>query len=107
MAAMRRTHTWTLVAAIVLVAACGPGVSEDATGEAVYLQVCARCHADHLGGGFGPALVGFDAPSLDKPRDFFEQTVRTGIGRMPAFGGTLSEDQIDRVLDYVLTQRGR
>ena len=95
------------VAMALLAAACGESVPEGATGQEVYLQVCARCHADNLTGGFGPPLVGADSPSLEKPPEFFEQTVRAGIGRMPSFGGALSDAQIDRLVDYILEQQGR
>ena len=96
-----------MVAVALLAAACGSGVEEGASGEDIYVQVCARCHADNLSGGLGPALVGADASSLDKPEAFFTQTVTSGLGRMPSFGGTLSEQQIQRVVDYVLEQQGR
>lgn len=102
-----RPVTRLLLVAALLVSACGPGVEDDASGPGVYAAVCARCHADNLLGGFGPPLVGPDSPSLERPREFLVQTVERGLGRMPGFAGSLSEDQIDRVVDFILEQQGR
>ena len=93
----------------MLTVACGgTSVEPDAAGEEIYAAVCARCHADNLTGGLGPALVGPDARSLDRPEEYFVRSVERGIGsRMPSFGGTLTEAQIQRVVDYILSQQGR
>lgn len=95
------------MAVLALSTACGEGVAADATGEEVYLAVCARCHNENLSGGLGPALAGPDSPTLDRPKTFIVQAVEQGIGRMPSFGGALTDAQIDRVADYVLEQQGR
>jgi cytochrome c550 len=68
--------------------------------------VCARCHGADLQGGVGPAL-GLDAPSIDKPIDYFVLTITRGQGRMPSFSGTLTADQIERVAGYIMEQQGR
>ena len=98
-----------IVAALaLLVYACGGGgVPEDATGEEIYVQVCARCHGEDLQGGTGLALVGEDARSIDKPERYFVQSISAGIGRMPSFRGTLNEEQILRVTRYVMERQGR
>ena len=93
--------------AAVLVACGGPDLAEDATGEEVYVQTCARCHGDDLRGGTGVALVGEDANSIDKPETYLVQSISAGIGRMPSFRGTLSEAQILRVARYIMEQQGR
>ena len=93
---------------LVILSACGGGgVAEDATGEEIYVQVCARCHGDDLRGGTGLPLVGEDARSIDKPERYFAQSISAGIGRMPSFRGTLSEEQILRVTRYVMERQGR
>ena len=76
-----------LVAVLLLVlSACGGGgVPSDATGEEIYVQVCARCHGEDLRGGTGLPLVGEDARSIDKPERYFVQSISAGIGRMPSF----------------------
>ncbi len=91
----------------VLVAACGGGVDADADGATIYVSVCARCHGADLGGAIGPPLVGPDAPSLGLPESYFVQTVSRGKGRMPSFGGTLSDEQIQRVVAFIMEQQGR
>lgn len=93
--------------AVALVSCGGPGVPENATGEEIYVQTCARCHGDDLRGGTGVALVGEDANSIDKPETYLVQSVSAGIGRMPSFRNTLSEAQILRVARYIMEQQGR
>ena len=91
----------------VLLACGGSGVVEDATGEEIYVQLCVQCHGRDLRGGTGVALVGEDARSIDKPERYFQQSITAGIGRMPSFRGTLSEEQILRVTRYIMKQQGR
>lgn len=92
---------------IVLVACSGSEVAEDATGEEIYLQVCASCHGGQLEGGTGVALVGEEARSIGRPERYFVQSISSGIGRMPSFRGTLSEEQILRVTRYIMEQQER
>ena len=106
-APMRPILIRSIVALALLVSACGQNVDPSATGQEIYLQICARCHADNLSGGFGPPLVGEESPALDKPKEFFIQTIGRGLGRMPSFRGTLSDEQIERVADFVLEQQNR
>ena len=104
----RVPRLWTIVLLAVLLHGCGGGgVPEDATGGEIYVQVCARCHGADLRGGTGLALVGEDARSIDKPERYFVQSISAGIGRMPSFRGTLSEEQILRVTHYVMERQGR
>lgn len=87
--------------------ACGEPLAADAPGDAIFAAICARCHGGSLEGAIGPQLGGSDAPSVDQPESYFIQTVTRGQGRMPSFGTTLSEDQIQRVVDFILEQQGR
>ena len=99
---------WFLVLALLLLlAACGDDLSEGAGGAEIYEATCARCHGANLEGGVGPALAGPDAPSVDLPRSYFIQTTERGQGRMPAYGGVLSDAQIERVVDFILAEQGR
>ncbi len=95
-----------IVLAVLLNACGGRGVAEDATGEEIYVQLCARCHGSDLTGGTGVGLVGDDARSIDKPERYFVQSISAGVGRMPSFRGTLTEDQILRVTRYIIEQQG-
>jgi mono/diheme cytochrome c family protein len=85
----------------VLLAGCGAGLAEDASGEEIYNARCASCHRQDFSGGIGPPL-GPGSEAADRPREYYEVTITAGIGRMPSFRTTLSEAQIDRVIDYVL-----
>jgi mono/diheme cytochrome c family protein len=85
----------------LLLTGCGGSLEEGATGEEIYNARCASCHRQDLSGGLGPPL-GPGSDAVDRPRDYYEVTITTGIGRMPAFKSTLSEAQIDRVIDYVI-----
>lgn len=97
-----------VIAVAALLMACGgAGVPQDATGEEIYVQLCARCHGRDLAGGTGVALVGDDVRSLDKPERYFTQSISSGIGRMPSFRGTLTEDQILRVTHFIMERQGR
>ncbi len=85
------------------VSGCVDRPDEAASGEEIYLQVCARCHAPDLSGGVGPA-IGPDTISASQPPEFLEAVIVQGRGRMPSFGRTLSDDQVARVVAYVSSQ---
>ena len=93
--------------ALTLYACGGDAVPADATGEQIYALQCASCHGDDLSGGVGLPLVGEEAGSIDKPERYFVQSIYAGIGRMPSFRGTLTDEQILRVTRYVMEQQGR
>jgi cytochrome c551 len=88
------------VAGMVVLTACSSSVAEDASGEEIYSQLCARCHADDLSGRVGPAL-GAGSNSAGEPDSYLVQTITFGSGRMPAFRSSLSETQIERVVEYI------
>ena len=96
------------VALAVALASCGGSdLAEDAPGEEIYVQTCARCHGSDLRGGTGVALVGEDSNSIDKPETYLVQSISAGIGRMPSFRNTLSDAQIVRVARYIMEEQGR
>lgn len=101
---MRRTVV--LLLAVVL-AACSGAPAPDSSGEEIYRQLCASCHARDLSGGVGPALgPGSEASGLDD--ETLAATIAQGRGsRMPAFGQTLDEAQITRVVAYLRDQQDR
>jgi len=96
---MRRLLPFLLIVAV----ACAEAPAQDATGADVFTQICARCHGDDLGGGIGPAL-GSGSPVPDLPEDYLTRVITRGKGAMPAFGSTLSTDQIERVVAYLRQQ---
>jgi len=91
----------TLIVFACLTAACsGGGLPPDATGQQVYGVFCASCHGEDLSGGFGPALgVGSDA--ADMTDEFYRFTIEHGLGRMPSYGSSLTDVQVDRVVAYL------
>jgi mono/diheme cytochrome c family protein len=94
-----------LVAVVFLLAGCGGGLDEEASGEEIYNARCSSCHRQDFSGGIGPAL-GPGSDAVDRPREYYEVTIRTGKGRMPSFRSSLSEAQIDRVIDYIIAAQG-
>jgi mono/diheme cytochrome c family protein len=106
---MARRILWLIGVTALVLAACGgdphPDVTMDrdaasvAAGEAIFAESCAVCHGEGMEGGTGPALV--DA-ELGHPDSDFIVFVTDGKGsEMPAFGDTLSSEEIASVVDYV------
>lgn len=93
-----------VVGAGLMVVACkgqqGGGTVQN-TGERLYLANCATCHGDN-GKGLGqyPTIIG-KADILGG--DYARTVVAEGRNLMPAFGGKLSQQQIDEIVDYVAT----
>jgi mono/diheme cytochrome c family protein len=71
---------------------------DPAAGGAIYATQCAACHGPNGEGGFGPNLI--DSAVADSYPRTVEQ-VTDGQGPMPAFEGTLSDEQIADVAAYV------
>lgn len=110
---VRRLTAVLLPVVLVLAAGCG-GDDEDATqggpattiagdlelGGRVFAQNCASCHGEQGGGGMGPRLA--DGRVLEQypdPNDHREVVVE-GRGAMPAWGGKLTDEEIDAVVRY-------
>ena len=97
----------TLVLAIGLVACssgeAGPKPSDPtlAVGWQVYKDHCASCHGSKGGGGAGPKLAGTvvaDFPNIGDQITTIENG--KGGGAMPAWKGTLTDQQIEAVAQY-------
>ena len=77
----------------------GQVVSQDASVAGLFAQNCAVCHGPAGQGGIGPALVA-------NPRAMDTANVRSliqyGRGTMPGFIASLTEEQIDLLIDYVV-----
>ena len=85
-----------------LLAGCGAGLDDNATGEEIYNARCSSCHRKDLSGGIGPAL-GPGSEAVDRPLEYYEITITAGKGRMPSFGSSLTDEQVARVIDYVIS----
>jgi heme/copper-type cytochrome/quinol oxidase subunit 2 len=78
----------------------GGATADAAAGKEVFAENCSVCHgADGLGGGGGPDLT---TMPLAKEQAGAEEQVTNGGGGMPAFAGTLSEEEIANVAAYVV-----
>lgn len=88
------------IAAVLVLGGCNlGGPAADATGEEIYVQLCARCHGVDLGGRVGPAL-GPGSDAALEGREYMEFTIVNGRGRMPSF--SLDDDQLARLVDYLV-----
>ncbi len=94
-----------LLAATLLQACTVPRLSPGATGSQVFDSICARCHGKDLAGGIGPPL-GSGSEAAEMTDEFYRFTIIHGLGRMPSFRTTLSDEQIDRVIQYIRQQQG-
>lgn len=94
----------------VLLVLFGSAFVQAQSGETVFKKNCVMCHgADgtgktKMGQKLGAAdLTSSDVQSLSD--EALTQTVHNGRGKMPAFGTTLSDDEIQQVVKYVRTLR--
>jgi len=81
-------------------------------GKAIYTSDCAPCHGNS-GKGDGPAAASLNPKPLDfaseysknMPLDFRYWRISTGVANtaMPAWGSSLSSDQIWKVIAYEMT----
>lgn len=102
-----RITSYALIAVVSIVfAACGAEVAPDASGAEIYEQVCARCHGSDLSGGLGPAL-GAGTAAAEQTDEAYVQTITRGRGRMPAFGSSLTDAQIELVIDFLREEQAR
>lgn len=98
---MRR---FLVVAAALMLGACASAPAPDASGAEIYLQLCARCHGADLQGGTGPPM-GAGSALENRPDEYLVTVITRGQGRMPGFGGTLSDEQVLRVVNYIREQQ--
>lgn len=96
----RPTRFGTLLVLSVLVAACAARPDPDAGGEEIFELMCARCHGVELDGRVGPPL-GPGSEAATASDEFLRLTVTRGRGRMPSFAGSLTPEQIERVIAYI------
>ncbi len=89
-----------------MLSACVGRPPEDATGEEIYLQLCANCHGDSLQGAVGPSL-GPGSGSASQPDEFLRVTISQGRGRMPSFQSSLSDEQVERLIGYIRQEQGQ
>ena len=75
-----------------------------AAGKTVFIAQCGECHT--LSDAETSGAVGPNLDDLAPSADVVENQVRNGGGAMPAFEGTLSEEEISNVATYVSEAAG-
>jgi mono/diheme cytochrome c family protein len=76
-----------------------------AQGEAAYSANCAVCHGNGLEGLVGPALgAGSNVAGLGV--EGLRTVIVQGRNSMPAWGGVLSEEEIEAVIAYLQSEQG-
>lgn len=85
-----------LVALAMATTACSSTGDQADDPAGLYQTNCASCHGENGAGGVGGSLIDeeYDA-------SFLIDVVRNGIGTMPAFGRSLSQEEVDALVDYV------
>lgn len=93
-----------LLAVVALVAGCGsddgPAATGGDLGERVFSQNCATCHGSTGDGGTGPKLADGAVVELYPDPEDQRAIIVNGRNNMPAWGNTLSEEEIDAVVRY-------
>ncbi|MDG0792905.1 cytochrome c [Cohnella ginsengisoli] len=87
-------------------APASPGGTTTASGEdaeTIYKAQCIACHAADLSGGVGPNLTNVGARLS---ADEISTRIHNGGGGMPAFKGTLTDDQINTLVNWLSTKKG-
>ncbi len=107
----RCAAAYTLFACLCVLFGCGKS-DPGATGPKVtYEQHCAKCHAQ-AGEPGGPSRGGSKGPKLETKRsaDWLADYIRDPKSKkpdskMPAFAGTIPEDQIQELAGYLAAKK--
>ncbi|MCK5793631.1 MAG: cytochrome c, partial [Anaerolineales bacterium] len=67
----------------------------------IFSQRCSGCHGEDRGGGRGPALL---PDVLTKDPTSYKNTITNGSGPMPVWGNRLSTDEINALVEYILSE---
>lgn len=71
-----------------------------AAGEAIYTANCSGCHGASGEGGTGPDLA---TVATAHSEEEMATSIYYGNGTMPAYGGTLADQDIADVISYIVT----
>ena len=94
----------------LLLAGSPPAAAEDAgLGKQVFMELaqppCQLCHRLSAAGAEG--AIGPDLDELAPTAERVRMAVERGVGNMPAFGDTLSKEQIEAVARFVSESVGQ
>ncbi len=70
------------------------------TGGDLYQANCSSCHGASLEGGVGPALAAGSEASEETDSRIIAR-IRDGKNAMPPFAGSLTDEQIELILEYL------
>jgi cytochrome c oxidase cbb3-type subunit 3 len=74
-----------------------------AVGKQLYNKMCVSCHGENAKGGFGPSLA-LSSYKYGKSRlDITKSIVEGRPGGMPPFKGQLNEEQVESLVEFVLS----
>ncbi len=73
-----------------------------AAAEATYKAQCVGCHAADMSGGVGPNLQKVGGKLTAEQ---ISTQIHNGGGGMPAYNGTLTEDQINALTDWLASKK--
>ena len=73
-----------------------------AAAEATYKAQCVGCHAANMSGGVGPNLQKVGGKLTAEQ---ISTQIHNGGGGMPAYNGTLTEDQINALTDWLASKK--
>lgn len=68
---------------------------------AIFSDRCASCHGEDRTGGGGPPLL---PANLTKDPSAYVETIINGSGQMPSWEGRLSGDEINALVDFILSE---
>jgi cytochrome c6 len=89
-----------LVVALALLSLAGAARADDAA--AVYAKRCASCHGkDGKGSPVGQKLGAQDLTATKLSEKQLEETIENGRGKMAAYKGKLSEDEIKSLAHFI------
>lgn len=99
----------------MLLAACTQPVPNSTDGQVLFEYTCARCHAkDGHGDPMLKSQIGvpdMTSPDWQRARtdDDIKATIRNGSksGKMPPFGKSYTDEQLDALVKYVRHFRGQ
>ena len=80
-----------------------PREAAAANGRDVFKQACVACHGDDGKGGHGGGMPLASVPTVE----FAVETVTYGRNNMPAFGSSLTAEQIRAVSEYIVAEIAR
>jgi len=81
----------------------GEGDEESITidAAAIFSTRCSSCHGPEREGGGGPPLL---PANLTKDPSAYVETITNGSGRMPTWGGRLSTDEINALVEFIMSE---